>query len=162
VPETVVDRLKMPHALAGLHVETDEALGKQVVAGAGAAEVVAGWRFEREIDGAEVFVGTDERPHSAVVRGRPRIVPPCVVAQPAGTRNDMKGPEQLAGTHVVATDVVGGHFFRRFGTLVEDIGRRRGYAAHDDHVPDHQRTAGPAITRDRPLVSLREINLPGF
>ena len=66
IPQTVVYRLEMPHAFAGLRVEADEAFGKQVLAGPRAAVVVAGSRFERQVDVPKLLVRADERPDAAV------------------------------------------------------------------------------------------------
>ncbi len=66
VPQAMMQRLEMPHALPGLRVEADDALGEEIVSVSRAAVIVARRFFSRQIDVAEFFVGAQERPHAAV------------------------------------------------------------------------------------------------
>jgi hypothetical protein len=66
VPDPVMQRLEVPHALAGLCVETDDRFSEEIVPGTSASVVVARRFFERKIDVAEFLVRAEQRPCAAV------------------------------------------------------------------------------------------------
>ena len=107
----------------------------------------------------ELLVGAEQRPHAAVAGVGPRVLEPGLVAGLTGSRHDVKRPQVLARAHVVATHVVGRHFFRRELCFAQDVGRRCRHARHDDHVAHDEGAARPAPARDGALESLREVHL---
>jgi hypothetical protein len=155
----MVQRLEVPHAPAGLRIETHDAFGEQVVAGPRPAVVVARRFFERHVHVAKLFVAADQRPGAAVPGVGPRVVEPRLVAELTLARHDVKRPQHLAGAHVVSADVVGRHLLRSSRALVQDVGRRRWHAADDDDVLDDHRAAAPAPTGDRPLEAFQQVDL---
>ena len=66
IPHLVMDQLVIPDALAGLRIETNEAVGKQIGAGALAAVSIAAGRFDRNVDVAEFFVAGEGSPGAGV------------------------------------------------------------------------------------------------
>ena len=62
VPDVVVHHLEMPLALAGLHVDRDEAVAKQVVARAMAAVLVHQRHADRDVDEAQLGIRRVRRP----------------------------------------------------------------------------------------------------
>ena len=95
VPDRMVDQLEVPLALAGPIVDRDDAFGEEVVAGTEAAVEVRARRLDRQIREAELFVGGNLIPDTGVAGHRPRFVQPRVVAEFAGTRNRVEGPQPL-------------------------------------------------------------------
>src|SRR4030095_12394151 len=96
--------LEVPLALAGLQVDADEAFGEEVVAGAMAAVVIGGRRFDRKITETELFIDRDLRPHADVAVARPRFLEPRVVAEITRARNRVELPDHLAGADVERAD----------------------------------------------------------
>ena len=105
VPDVVVDRLEMPHPLAGLDVEREDAGAEQVVAGPEAAEEVDRRRIGRNVDEPARRIGRHRRPRRHVAGPLPRVVLPRLVAELAGPRNDVELPQVLAALGVVGEDV---------------------------------------------------------
>ncbi len=70
-----------------------------------AAVVVAGGRFDGQVDQAELFVDGDLRPDAGVAGVLGRAVEPGIVAEFAFDRNGVEDPEALAGADVEAADV---------------------------------------------------------
>src|SRR5262245_36585833 len=76
VPDWMVHELEVPLPLAGLQIDADQALRKEVVPWAVTAVVVGRWRFDRQVDETEILVHADLSPHTDVAIGRPRVVLP--------------------------------------------------------------------------------------
>src|SRR5206468_9699079 len=104
VPDRVMHDLVVPLALAGLQIEADEAVAKQVVARTMASVEIRGRIFNREIHEAELFVDRDLRPHAGVAVGRPRVFFPRVVAEFTRAWDWVERPEELPGLRVPAAD----------------------------------------------------------
>ena len=96
VPQIVMHELVVPHAFARLALDADQRVRKQIVARPMPAVHVAGRTRERQIRVAEFFVDADERPQIRMPGVLPRVVLPRIDTKLAGSRNDMKGPAQLA------------------------------------------------------------------
>ena len=163
VPQAVVDRLEVPNALAGLHVEADEALSEQVVARPVSAIIIVRRRRQREVDVPELLVAARRRPHVGVPRVLPRRAvlveagQPCLVTRLALARDRVENPELLAGPHVVAAHVAGRHLLERRHCRAGDVGDGR--ANHDDVVDDKWRRP-PAEALDGPVVvPLNQVDL---
>src|SRR5437762_14325126 len=80
--------LVVPLALASFHVNADEAVAVQIVAGAMAAVEIGRRIFDRQVRKARFFVSRDLRPHTGIAVDSPRLVLPGVVAELAGTRSE--------------------------------------------------------------------------
>src|SRR5262249_26112110 len=128
IPKAVMQRLEVPHTLAGLRVKTHDGFGKQVVAGTRAAKVNARCFFEWKIDVAELVVTTQKRPRAAVTGVEIRSVEPRVFSVLAGPRHDMKCPEEFAGARIETADIVRRRFLCGLHALIEVIGGGRGNA----------------------------------
>src|SRR6188472_960505 len=96
----MVHELEVPFALSGFQIDTDDALGEEVVAWTMAAIVVGRRRFNWEVDEAGLLVDGDLRPHAGVAGLGPRLVLPRVVAEFAWPRNRVERPQQLAAAHI--------------------------------------------------------------
>ena len=105
VPQPVMDGLEVPHPLAGVGVEADDALREQVVAEPVAAVEVVRRRRDRQVDVAKFLVDRHHVPDVRVAAVLPGVVLPCVDAVLALLRNRVEDPLHLAGAHVVAADV---------------------------------------------------------
>ena len=132
IPDVVMHELVVPHAFTGSRIDTHEAACEEVVAGTMAAVVIAGRRFDGQIHVAELFVGRERRPDGRVAGVRPRVVQPGVVAELAGLRNRVEGPQPFSGSHVEAANVALGVFLRSRRRAAD---HRR--ADHDDISHDH-------------------------
>src|SRR5207249_9955076 len=90
----------MPLPLSRLQIDTDEALGKQIVSRPMSAEVIRGWRFDRQIDQAEFFIYGDLRPDACVAVSGPGAVFPRLVSKLTRSRDGIEPPKLFAGAHV--------------------------------------------------------------
>ena len=97
VPEAVLHGLEVPDPLAGAGVEADDGLREEVVAEAVSAVVVVARRPDREVDEPPFGVEGHGRPDVRVADSVPGAVLPGVVAELAGLRDQVEGPDQLAG-----------------------------------------------------------------
>ena len=163
VPDAVVHGLEVPHPPAGACIETDDGLGKQIVAGPIAPVVVIGRRRQRHIDIAQLFVRGGPGPHvgvAAVLPGGAVLVQrrePRLVARLPFPRDRVKAPELLARAHIEATDVARGHLFHGRHRRVCHAGDGR---ADDDHVVHDDRGRPPSERIDvTVVVALRQIDL---
>ena len=93
-------QLEVPLALAGPQVDADDAFREQVVARPMTAVVVRRRGLDRQVDETEILVDRNLRPDAVVAVDRPRVLLPRVVAEIAGQRNRVEGPQQLAGADV--------------------------------------------------------------
>ena len=140
VPDLVMNELVVPHPLAGAYVETDDAVGEQIVTQAMAAVVVRGHRRGRNVDVAELRVRAQIAPGVAVAGVAPRFVFPGVGAELVGAlRHDVKLPQPLSGAHVVGEDEAG-------RPLLGD-GEVRVVGSDDDRVADDERRRRPRADR---------------
>ena len=133
----MVNELLVPHSFAILAVDRHEAVRKQVVSRTMPAIHVAGRTRERQICIAEIFVHADERPEIRVTGVLPRIILPRLNARFARSRDDVEGPAQLPGSHVVPAHIAG-----RPLLLWRRVAHRR--ADYDD-IPANLRSAGPTV-----------------
>ena len=105
IPDVVLDRLKMPDALAGVRIEREERVGEQVVAGTvGAVEIGRGGAGGDE-DESTFYIDCHSRPVVGAARVGPGVLRPGVVAVLAGTRNGVERPAKPPGADVVGADV---------------------------------------------------------
>jgi len=105
VPKSVAHELKVPHPPASGRLETDEAVGEQVVAVTLAAIVIVRRRAERQIDVAELLVGAHDRPHVHPADRAPRLTRPRLVAELTYLRDGVEDPSLRAGAYIERTDV---------------------------------------------------------
>ena len=89
--------LEVPDPLAGAGVEADDGLREEVVAEAVSAVVVVAWRPDGEVDEPAFGVEGHRRPDVGVAYPVPGAVLPGVVSELAGLRDQVEGPDQLAG-----------------------------------------------------------------
>ena len=121
IPKIVVDALEMPDTFAGLSVESDEAIGKEVVAHAiGPVEIESRGAGGNE-DNAAGDVDSHTGPIVGGAAGLPRVLRPSVGSEFAWVRNGVKRPAELAGAHFIGADIA-----RRSG-------ERFGFASAHDH-----------------------------
>jgi len=71
IPETVMDRLKVPDPLPGVGVQTDYGFSKQVIAFPMSAIKVAIGRADWQVDQASFRVGCERTPDVRGTRVRP-------------------------------------------------------------------------------------------
>ena len=129
----------MPDALARFHVDADDGLREEVVAGPVPAVHVVGGRRGRHVDVAELLVGGEERPDRRVAAELPGAVTPGLRAVLARLRNGVEDPLELAGA-----DIEGAHVAADVLLGVEGVAHR---LAHHDRVADDGRRAAPAVAR---------------
>ena len=125
-----MDHLEVPDPLAGLGVDADEAVRKQVVAGAMPAVHVVGRRAGRQVDVAQLEVGAEHRPDVRHPRVLPGVVEPRLDPRLAGPRDRTPGPPEGARPDVVRPDVAR-MLLLGVGMVVHD-------AAEDHDVLDHE------------------------
>ena len=155
VPQPVVDELVVPDALAGGCLQTDDAVGKEIVAGALAAVEIVARRADGQIDITQLRVGTHHRPDISAAKILPRLVAPGLVAKFALLRNRLEDPELLARVFVKAAHVARRHILRHRPTA--HIGNG---GADDDHVADDdgRRNKGVVFAIDLAVQTLRQID----
>src|SRR5262249_52842274 len=156
VPHPVVDRLEMPDALAGLRVEAQQALRKEVAARPGAPVIVVVGRLDRRVDVSELLISAHLSPDADVTRVRPRVVQPGIAAELARSRDRSEFPQELPGADVVPSDV----------SLVPALSSgilagRAAQSADDHHVADDERRTAPPVARRLVIVALRQIDVAG-
>ncbi len=123
IPKVVVDRLKMPYALAGRSIQGQQGIGEKVVAFAiGSVEIEGGGTGGNE-DQAALFVEAHAGPVIGAADVLPRVFGPGIVAELAGMRDGVKGPANFSGARVEST-----HVARGCGQSLADD------TAHDDEV----------------------------
>ena len=105
IPEIVMHGLEVPQALAGLHVERQQAVGKEVLAGAIAAIEVGGGRPGRDVHDPALLVDRHLPPVVGAADVLVAVGRIGVVAELARPRDDVELPQQLASQHVVRADV---------------------------------------------------------
>ena len=132
VPDAVVHRLEMPHALSCSRVERHDAFGKEVVPGPVAAVVIVGRRARGQVDVAEFLVRAHHGPDVGAAAVLPRLVLPRRGALLAALRNRVEGPQQLAGAGVVPAHVAG-HALHRAPAVLHER------SDHDDVADDDWR-----------------------
>ena len=164
VPDPVMHRLKVPDAFAGPGVETDQALGEQVVTGPVSAVVVVGRCGERQVDVAQLLVGARPGPHVRVAGVLPRCTvliragEPGLVARLALLGHRVEKPELLAGPDVEPPDIAGRHLLASRHRLVDEVGHGR---ADDHDVVDDQRRRPPGELRHGSgVVALGQVDFP--
>ena len=138
-------RLEVPHPLAGLDVERDQALGEQVVARPVAAVVVAGRRARRQVHVAQLLVGAHRRPDVGVARVAPRLVAPGVGAEVVPPRHRAEDPPHVPGAGVHPLDPAGRRLLR--DCPVGDDVRRDHHAAGHDGRRGHPHQVAAAVVR---------------
>src|SRR5579863_300448 len=130
----MVHHLKMPSPLAGLQIDADQALTEQVVAWPLATVEVGCRRFNRQIDEAELFIYGHLSPYAGVAVGGPGAVPPCFVANLAGARDRVEGPQEFAVVCVVGA-------YQTFGVVMCDDRHAFFERRSDDyHILNHERS----------------------
>ena len=111
VPETVMHRLEMPNPLAGLRIDTHQALREQIVSQSVTAVPIVGRRANRQVDITQVQVSAHHGPHIGVAAVAPRAVLPGVCTQLTALRNGMEYPALLPGADIESAHVPRGHLF---------------------------------------------------
>ena len=145
-----MDQLVVPDPAPRLALQTDQALGEQVVARPVSPVPVVGRRGGRQIGVAQILVGAHDRPDVAGARVLPRPVFPRVVPELARLGHGVEPPLQSAGDGVEAPDVA-----RRLLPLLEAVA---GEDADDDRVAADQRRRRPAVLVEV-RHALREVDL---
>src|ERR1035438_4935049 len=111
--------------LTGFEIYAAQRFAEQVGARTVAAVVIAGGRFDRQVDQAELLIHGDLRPDAGVAGVVGGTVFPAVVAQFVLERDGVEDPESLAGAHVEAAHVafvvahaLGSHAFAERGAEI--------------------------------------------
>src|SRR4029078_9108921 len=97
-----MDELEMPHALSSPSLQTDDALGEQVVPVSVASVEIVGRRLGGKIDVAQLLIRRHRCPYTGVARVTPRILLPRLIPELARSGDCVKNPEPLAGAHVIS------------------------------------------------------------
>src|ERR1700730_16919833 len=126
-----MNRLEVPHPLAGLGLQTDEALGEQVVPRAIDAVIITAWRGRRQVDVIEVRVVCHPAPDVRAAVQLGRIAQPRVVTELAGLGDRVEGPQTFPRASIEGMDASGRARPTPPGT--------RNRAADDPPVARHQR-----------------------
>ncbi len=132
VPQSVVHALKVPHELAAVRRDREQALGVKIIAVTIAAVIVVGRRADRNEHEAELGIRAERRPRVGVARVLPRLVLPRLDAGLGPLRHRVEEPLRRAGYDVERLHVTCGHFRR--GRTIE-----HGAADHDRVADDHRR-----------------------
>ena len=141
VPDAVMDGLEVPDALAGLRLDADEALGKQIVAGPIDRRSSRGRRRGRQVHVVELGIVTPSRPRRSRCRcTRPIRSARCRIRTRRRLRNGVERPEHACRSARRR------RAHSRAGALrvAELIGNR---AADDDDVAGDERPAQREIRR---------------
>ena len=120
--------LIVPFAFAGFQIERHNAFAEQSVAGAVSAVVIAGGKFDWQIQQAQLFIYCHLTPHAGIAGVISRVFFPCVVTEFAGPGNGVEDPQAFTGAHVKAAHIAL-HIAFGFGEIT---GQVRG--AHNDGV----------------------------
>ncbi len=129
----MVNLLEVPQALAGTHIESNDAAGEQVVTRAITTVVVTGRVFDRQVDNAQFRITGDGGPDTGVAGEVDALIEPGFIADFATHRNGMEGPQQFASVYVEAANVAD-HVL--FGTGATASGVRR---THDNDIVHDKR-----------------------
>src|ERR1022692_2902755 len=128
----MVDHLEMPDAAAGAGIESQKAIGEKIIAVAvGAIKVVLGARCGC-VNHAVLLVQCEFTPDVGSADRSPRVLGPGLIAEFAGARNCVEGPDEFSGSHVECADVTWGRAITLVGgrandqLVLEDPARRRG------------------------------------
>ena len=105
VPQVMMHDLIVPDAFAGLGIETEDAVSKEILADPIAAPVIIGGRSGAEEDPPPPGVQRDATPGIGASHALPCIGRPGVVAELLRMGNGMKDPASFAGPQVEGTDV---------------------------------------------------------
>ncbi len=152
VPQAVMDDLEVPDPSPRARVQADQAFREEIVPLAMAAVPVVRGRAHRQVDVAELRVVAHRGPDVRVAGVAPRLVLPRLVAELAGLRHGVEGPELPAGAHVEAA-----HVARRHLAPVLEVVHRA--ADHHDIAADDRRGGdGDQFAHHRPAESLGEID----
>src|SRR5580704_5504117 len=95
----------MPLTLAGLKIDTNQGLAKQIVPRPVPTVEIACRGFDREIHKPELFVNADLRPHARIAGVFGGAIQPRVIAELAFFGNGMEYPKALARPNVESADV---------------------------------------------------------
>ena len=148
VPHAVVQNLEVPFALAGLCVQRHDALAEETVARLVAAPEVVGCALDGEIDHAQLGIGRHHRPDGCCAKVLPAVILPRVVAEFAGARNRVEGPQALAGA-----DVEAAHIARRAALPLDRV-----VADHldDNNVAHDDARRGGVHVLQRTIIAWRQ------
>ena len=135
--------LELPNQFAGPDVQAKNRIGVKILPRPVPAEVGGGWRAQRNIHVAELFIGGERGPGSHithVLRGTfaPRLIPGLTLM-----RHNMEGPEQFTGVYIETADILRFRLALKTAIAVSARGLAAAVAADHDHVVDNKRT-GPA------------------
>ena len=100
IPETMVDRLEMPHSLSRLHVHGNETLRKQVVPRPHTSVPVVGRGPRRQVYITKLLVHRHRAPHIRVATVAPGLVLPRVRPEFVPLRDRVENPLHLTGARV--------------------------------------------------------------
>src|SRR6267142_876045 len=139
IPHVVVDQLIMPDQLARLAIETNQGVGKQILARPLPAVQTIVRRGQPNIDVSQGLIDAEAPPGIQVARKCPGVVAPRLAPKIARRRHHVKGPTEAAGSDVETTDIVRYTFPFRAGVLVPVR------SGEDDDVADDDGGAGPGI-----------------
>ena len=157
VPETVVNRLEVPHALSRPRIQRHHALRKQIGAFAQPAVPVVGRRRLRQIDMSKLFVAAHRAPDVRVAAIGPGTFEPRIVADLSRTWDRVPEPQLFAGSDIDPADVARRHRLVRYRRRAVDIADHR---ANDDDTPnDHRRSGAPGECGHPSLLAFAEIDL---
>src|SRR5579864_6130074 len=107
IPEIVLHGLKMPDALAGRGLQSDQRVGEQIVAQTVGSVEIEGRRAGRHEDQAALFIHAHARPVVRRAAVFPGVLGPGFIPEFAGMRNGVKAPANFSGADVERADVAG-------------------------------------------------------
>ena len=143
----MTDELLVPQALAGLGVEGDEAVGKEILADAVSAPEIKRRRARRAEDDAALFVEGEPGPDVRAADVGVGVRRPSLVADLAGQWDGVEAPDEFPAADVVGADVSGCSRGRTFAKA----------HAHDEEIAEEH--AGRVGLQGEPTDVAAEIGL---
>src|SRR5437762_507694 len=153
----MMGHLKLPEALAGARIESDQTVSKESVARPMTSEVIVGGGAKGQIDVAERLVRAHHGPDVCRTRRFPRSLLPGLVAELALARDGAELPQLLAGADIKASHVAGRHLLckRHIVNLRahhHDVATDDGWGGNPVETPVH-RTTQPLGQINAPILA---------
>ena len=105
IPDTVMDELVMPLALARFEIQRNQAFPEEIVSGTRPSVKVARGLFDADVDDSSILVDRALSPGACIASVRPGILQPRVESSFARFRDRVKNPLALACADVVASHI---------------------------------------------------------
>lgn len=120
IPDVVMHHLKMPEALAGAGVESEEAVGEEIGSSAVDAVEIVFRAGSGRIDDPTLFVERELTPDIGAADSIPCAGRPCFVTELAGMRDGVEGPDDAAGANVEGSQIAGRGAIALIGGRAQD------------------------------------------